>query len=85
MFKTFNKKITESDGKRLFLATWPGENIKPEVWTMKSVKEDFGKSQMIMNMVLALNNYDELCYQEGNLVLQRIPSYINLSKIKYRL
>jgi len=85
MFKTFNRKITEADDKRLFLASWPGENIKPEVWTIASVEEDFGGSDQIMDMILSLRYNDELFYEEGNLSLIRIPSFLKTCNKKLNL
>ena len=71
------------DDKRLFMAYWPGEKMHPEVWTMRTVKKDFGESQQIIEMIMDLAYGEEMFYEEGNLVLFRIPSYLNLNKRKY--
>ena len=71
------------DDKRLFMAYWPGEKMYPEVWTMRTVKKDFGESQQIIEMIMDLAYGEEMFYEEGNLVLFRIPSYLNLNKRKY--
>ena len=71
------------DDKRLFIAYWPGEDQKPEVWTYETVKKDFGSSQEVLDMVMDLEYEEELYYKEGNLVLLRVPSYLNLKKHKY--
>lgn len=83
MYNQIDLSAAAIDDKRLFLAYWPGEDLKPEVWTYETVKKDFGESFEIMSIVKNLEYGEELCYKEGNLVLLRIPSYINLSKSKY--
>ena len=71
------------DDKRLFMAYWPGEKMHPEVWTMRTVKKDFGESQQIIEEIMYLAYGEEMYYEEGNLVLFRIPSYLSLNKRKY--
>lgn len=83
MYNQIDLSAAATDDKRLFLAYWPGEDLKPEVWTYETVKKDFGESFEIMSLVKNLEYGEELCYKEGNLVLLRIPSYINVSKSKY--
>jgi len=83
MFKTFNKKITEADDKRLFLAYWPDENYHPEVWTYETIKKDFGGSQEVLDLVMRLSYKEEVYYKEGNLVILRVPSFLNINKSKY--
>ncbi len=83
MYNQIDLSAAAIDDKRLFIAYWPGENLKPEVWTYETVKKDFGASQTVLNMAMSLEYGEELCYKEGNLVLLRVPSYLNLNKHKY--
>ncbi len=83
MYNQIDLSAAAIDDKRLFIAYWPGENLKPEVWTYETVKKDFGESQTVLNMIMSLEYGEELCYEEGNLVLLRVPSYLNFNKTKY--
>ena len=83
MYNRIDLSQSAIDDKRLFMAYWPGEKMHPEVWTMSTVKEDFGESQQIIEMIMDLAYGEEMYYEEGNLVLFRIPSYLKLNKRKY--
>jgi len=71
------------DDKPLYLAFWPDSDEVPEVWTYSKADEAFGELEGVMSLIRGLSYYEELYHEESNFVLMRIPSWLDVPKIKY--
>ena len=60
MYNRIDLSQSAIDDKRLFMAYWPGEKMHPEVWTMSTVKEDFGESKQIIEEIMYLAYGEEM-------------------------
>ena len=52
---------------------------------LRKAKEAFGEIPEVMRMIMHLAHYEELYHEESNFVLMRIPSWLDVPKIKYQV
>ena len=85
MYNQIDLSNTAIDDKPLYLAFWPDSDETPEVWTYGKAEEAFEDLVEVMNMIRGLSHYEELYHEESNFVLMRIPSWLDVPKIKYQV
>ncbi len=85
MYNQIDLSKSAIDDKPLYLAFWPDSDEPPEVWTYSKANEAFGEIPQVMKLIRHLSHYEELYHEESNFVLQRIPSWLDVPKIKYQI
>tara|TARA_A100001515_G_scaffold86134_1_gene68423 strand:- start:259 stop:519 length:261 start_codon:yes stop_codon:yes gene_type:complete len=85
MYNRIDLSNAAIDDKHIYLAFWPDSDEPPEVWTFRKAKEAFGEIPEVMRMIMHLAHYEELYHEESNFVLMRIPSWLDVPKIKYQV
>ena len=85
MYNRIDLSNSAIDDKPLYLAVYPDSDEIPEVWTYGNAQEAFGEIPEVMDMIRHLTYYEELYHEESNFVLMRIPSWLDVPKIKYQV
>ncbi len=85
MYNRIDLSNAAIDDKPLYLAVYPDSDEIPEVWTYGNAQEAFGEIPEVMEMIRRLVYFEELYHEESNFVLMRIPSWLDVPKIKYQV
>tara|TARA_R110001592_G_scaffold57545_1_gene174839 strand:- start:3741 stop:4022 length:282 start_codon:yes stop_codon:yes gene_type:complete len=77
---SFSNKASDIQEKHMFIATWPEEDYRPEIWTFQDVRHDFEdfEDQDFISLVIKMKVGESLYEEESNLLLKRIPGWHSL-------
>ena len=79
---TWTNKASDIQEKHMFIASWPGEDYTPELWTFQDVDADFGDNEdpEFMSLIITMKVDETLYEEESNLLLKRVHASHTLGK-----
>jgi hypothetical protein len=79
---TWSNKASDIQEKHMFIASWPGEDYAPELWTFQDVDADFGDDEDLefISLIITMKVGETLHEEESNLLLERVHASHSLGK-----
>ena len=79
---SFTNKASDIQEKHMFIASWPGEDYSPELWTFQEVNTDFEDHEdpEFIPLVITMKVGETLYEEESNLLLERVHASHSLGK-----
>lgn len=81
---TWTNRAEDINEKHMYIASWPGEDYAPELWTFKDVYADWGdceeEASEFMALILTMKVGESLHEEDSNLLLKRVHASHSLGK-----